>query len=542
MLYNLSNFLRAKRQTDHFAAKLIVNMKVILAMRRTQSKIRKRIAVIGAGWNGAHIAKTLADDGYDVTLYEANAQIFSGISGELGIRIHAGPHYQNSPETRATCRRGFEKFLTTYPDLVNTHHYSLYAFVKTDANSKPSRVPEAVFRRVCNEFKCKGEINLNEFGFNTNEISAAYDLDEPSAALNPKLRSSFEKSLHQSKVRVVCNFRVSDIQRHANTFIVSGRGGSSEFDHVINTTSYKDLLCKEPLPFSIKPVYQICLTLNYEDLKPEKDGKPISIIGMDGANPCLMPKDNRTSPNEPIRNYVMTHGKWTIAATYESVQEAQDNAAKIDENFIQNHVKHRCEDHMNLLWPKFQERFQYRGFSVTVLAKLDTNTEFRGTLVFQDPRYVINVFPGKITNVFDAYSETRQIMEGKDLRSTAEGYRYTTQGVLAKAESEVRVRGDERRTCALQTFRDQLAIYEPLHAQKISASDINVLNILESLGSDISLLLTCLMLTKQICQKKVNTFTATLFIVLISWMVLSCGNPNANDFYENGLPSNRFTT
>ena len=40
-----------------------------------------KIAIIGAGWYGCHLALVLKEEGHDVTVFEKNSEIFRGASG-----------------------------------------------------------------------------------------------------------------------------------------------------------------------------------------------------------------------------------------------------------------------------------------------------------------------------------------------------------------------------------------------------------------------------------------------------------------------------
>ena len=49
-----------------------------------------KIAIIGGGWTGCHLAISLSKKGHDVTILERNTDIFQGVSGNFGIRLHKG--------------------------------------------------------------------------------------------------------------------------------------------------------------------------------------------------------------------------------------------------------------------------------------------------------------------------------------------------------------------------------------------------------------------------------------------------------------------
>ncbi len=423
---------------------------------------QETVAVIGAGWYGAHISSVLAEKGYAVTLYESAGSIFSGISGKFGIRIHVGPHYPRSSTTRMTCRNGFNEFLLQYPELVNQHEYAIYALGKTDADGKPSKVDAATFEAVCSQFRYKGKVDLKTWGYNAQQVIDAYDFDEPSAVLGPRLRTFFEKRLSEKGVTVRCKESVKKLEKRERKVLVTSESSSTLFDHAINTTSYKDFFPRtRPLPFDIQVVFQPCLALIYEDTTPEQSGKPISFIVMDGWFPCLMPYDDRTTTEgNPIKKYVLTHGKWTIMASYKSIDDAQRVFSTIDDAFISENVRGPAEEHMKTFWPSFDKRFKYQGWTGAVLAKIKTEKEFRGSVVFQDPdSNVISVFPGKITNIFDAERDVHALIEKLDIAETPEGYKYNRSGILHFAEAEILQKPGNSlhsSTTELQTFRAKL--------------------------------------------------------------------------------------
>src|SRR5579862_3486666 len=157
---------------------------------KVPQKIHK-VAVIGAGWFGVHTAIELSKSGYLVSIYEKNATIFGGTSGTFGVRIHSGPHYPRSLETRKTCRDGFHEIQTTYPEMCNQHLHAIYAHGKKDADGNPSKIKESQFSLVCKEFQYRSELNLEDGPFNASELLSAYDINEPSAVVGERLRKFF---------------------------------------------------------------------------------------------------------------------------------------------------------------------------------------------------------------------------------------------------------------------------------------------------------------------------------------------------------------
>lgn len=409
-----------------------------------------RIGIIGAGWYGCHLALSLKKAGHDVTLYEKNSEIFSQISGSFGIRLHAGPHYPRSVETRKSCHRGFEQFIKTYPELIVPHEYSTYALGITDADDNPSKVTPEQFERVCKESSSAHEVDLDAYGYQ--ELHHAYNIDEPSIFLGKKLRSTFEQYLSNAGVKIVCNREVHSVQSQNGQVILTTRDQSQQFDKVINASSYQAHIPQnDGFPFDMEIVYQPCLALMYRDKQPGR--KPFSFIVMDGWFPCLMPyvtDDEKEQLTE--RDYILTHGKWTIMGSYPSADEAKHILRELDDNFVTNYIKEPSAAEMSRFWPEFHNRFEYIGWKGEVIAKLKTKREFRSAVTFEKEG-VIHIIPGKVSNIFDAEHEVLGLLHSKNILEV-NGYQYVKGGVLDGAYNEILEKPNvhEANTANLQTY------------------------------------------------------------------------------------------
>ncbi len=421
----------------------------------------KKIAVIGGGWYGCHIARELALAGFDVTLFESNEDVFQGISGNFGVRLHAGPHYPRSEKTRKGCRTGYEEFLRTYPDLVVEHAYSIYALGERDANNDPPKIDEKTFKNVVHENKNFIEIDPTKWGYR--ELKSAFNIEEPSIVVGHLLREKWKAYWESAGVKVICNFKVQKLERMNNKTIVIGNSCREIFDYAVNTTSYQALLpLDEPsLPFNLDVVYQPCLALLYEDrLSQDISLPPFSFIVIDGWFPCVMPyiekKEDSEATADIFRRYLVTHGKFTIMGSFKTMEEANNCLKKIDERFIKQHVQSQCEDQMKRFWPLFntEKRFKYIGWKSAILAKIKTNREFRSAVTFAKDG-VVYVIPGKISNIFDAAHETIALIKSKDVMQQG-AYQYVNNGALHEAAIEIAEAIDPeiKNTCTLQTYAD----------------------------------------------------------------------------------------
>ncbi|RAP34550.1 hypothetical protein B1207_15635 [Legionella quinlivanii] len=404
------------------------------------------IAIIGAGWYGCHLALALAKAGYKVTLIDKNKDIFQGISGQFGIRLHCGSHYPRSPETRESCRRGFEKFMTTYPDLVVDHEYSIYAVGNNDSMGKPSHVTTSEFKSVCDEFQKDTAVSPSEWDFEN--VFSAHNIKEPSILIGEPLRNYFRKALDQAGIKLQLDTEISALQPGEHGASINMNGQSVPFDKVINASSFQSFQPKEALPFPFEIAYQPCLGLIYEDSDPGQ--KPLSVIMMDGLFPCLMPLVDSKPFNH---RYLLTHGQYTIMESCSTTEEAYKILNQIDEEYIKTEIKPRCEAEMNRFWPDFGERFQFRAWQGNVLAKFRTQTEFRSAVTFEKDN-VISIVPGKVSNIFDVENDTLALLKNVNLQ-IHNGFRYPSDGILAHGLGEILTKpSDIRATTNLHTFHE----------------------------------------------------------------------------------------
>ena len=403
-----------------------------------------RIAIIGAGWYGCHAALELKKRGYEVVIFEKSPQIFSGISGTFGIRLHVGPHYPRSKGTREYCQANFLKFKAHYPELVNQHEYSIYAMGDIDSDGKPSKVNAETFDVVCQEFNHKSQIKPEDYG-HTNLVTA-HDLEEPSMTLGDPLRHFFQNKLAQAEIEIRYNFEVNDIAYDNKNVVIDNQ----QFDYVVNASSFKAHV-PPTLPRGLSHVYQPCLALVYKDKHPSSD-KPISFIAMDGWFPCLMPYLDGDH-----NKYIMTHGKWTILDSCLEHSDAQEVLNDVDDHFVNTYLRPRCEKEMSRFFPSFKERFEYQEFKGSIIAKPVTNTEFRSAITFYEKdKKMIHIIPGKVSCIFSAFEELLLIIKQHNLVTDIgnQNIQYPQNGVLALYHDELdeQVQSQDRNTCHLKTY------------------------------------------------------------------------------------------
>lgn len=391
------------------------------------SSNQTKIAIVGGGWYGCEVAKSIKTENpeFYVVIFDKNPDIFSGISGMFGNRLHVGAHYPRSPVTRKFCHDGYKEFHQNYLELINGHIYSIYGLGVSDAEGSPSKVNKEEFAAVCQEFGDAKEVPLD--GKYSNLLYAA-DIKEPSLVMGDRLRSFFKKKLEDLGVNIRCNVIISKIEHSEKAFVIQTMAGENFiFDHVINATGFQALLPKEPLGLNI--FYQACFALVYTQNLPS--AKPFSFIVMDGKFPSLMPYDDRMDNSHPVSKYVLTHASITLSKKYTCLEEAETKFTLMEAS-IESSLKNQCENQIKRFYPDFDKEFTYLTYMGVVLAKVDTPEDFRGALTFKAGE-IIYFIPGKVSNVFQVSREVLSFLNSKNIIED-ENYSYIKDGIFDHAK------------------------------------------------------------------------------------------------------------
>jgi len=89
-----------------------------------------RIAIVGAGWYGCHIAKALLDVQADVTVFEKEDGIFRGASYNNQSRLHLGFHYPRCSYTRDESITSYNLFMGKYSGFTRHVTNNIYAIAE----------------------------------------------------------------------------------------------------------------------------------------------------------------------------------------------------------------------------------------------------------------------------------------------------------------------------------------------------------------------------------------------------------------------------
>ena len=282
----------------------------------------QRIAVIGGGWYGCHIAAELIRKGYEVTLYEQAGSLFSGSSGMNQFRLHLGFHYPRSSVTRHQVSDSHSRFLKKYRHLIYPVTKNVYGIANTD-----SLLDFATYKTVMTHDV--GDISFEEIdpsSIGLTNLEGALVCSE-GALLVEEPKRFFTRLLGE----VVClNHRVNEVRTMADVFgrPVGVSVDGAPFDWCIDCTYGQLTKCSGDI------FYEVCLTLVYQRRLKNVNHLNHAITIMDGPFVSLFPylEDYADATGDLKRLHTLTHVAHTHLARFENFSEAKEYADGFSEH------------------------------------------------------------------------------------------------------------------------------------------------------------------------------------------------------------------
>ena len=209
--------------------------------------MRKKIAIIGAGWFGCHIASEILKlKKYDIKIFDRNNQIFDGASSNNQNRLHLGFHYPRSKITRTQSKNGYKKFLKEYPFLCKRIKNNIYSI----AESKNTKIDFETFLQIMRAENLNFKI-INEKIFGLKNISGSIITKEMLIDVE-KSKKYFYKKL---KSYLSLNNEINKIRKVEKKFIID----NDAFDYVFNCTYYQKFV-QDP----VGVFYEVTTSLIYK--------------------------------------------------------------------------------------------------------------------------------------------------------------------------------------------------------------------------------------------------------------------------------------
>ncbi len=307
-----------------------------------------KIAIIGAGWFGCHIANKLKES-HQVSIFDGQG-IFSKASMNNQNRLHLGYHYARSYTTRSLCTKTFIRFKTDYESLLSSVPKNIYAVPERE-----SMIDFKTYTKIFEDF----EFQIADHDY-LNNVSGAISVNEKH--INPFLAESyFTKELND----LLTIKNVDDINNI-----------SSSYDLVINCTN------NNLNPITYQSFMQPCTIFIYEKIND-------------------IPFDALTFVDGPL---------FSIFPFYKNMFTVSDVEYTPDSDLTDYERIEKIENKISYYYPEFSTKFKYQGGLRAVKAKPVDMSENRSPIITMENN-VVNCFSGKIQGIYYLEDYVRNLCE-----------------------------------------------------------------------------------------------------------------------------------
>ena len=337
-----------------------------------------KIAVIGAGWYGCHIASSFMALGFEIVVFEKSGRVMAAASGNNQFRLHQGFHYARNHRTRVQSRDGYARFMERYARLSAPIEHNIYVVPEQD-----SLIDFLTYRMIMSasglEFV---EVAPENYGIT--HCRGGLRVEER-ALLTEKARTFFTKRLG-SALRL----------QHAVRSIEAGDDGvwvdGERFDYVV------DASWGACLPIQRTVFFEPTLLLYYRSSTVGNfaltavDGQLCSIY------PCEEPEMFTLSSvtHTPLGRFESSDDAWAFLGNLPTA--AVDAKRKL------------MEAQVSRYYPAFQNQFEYVGPQLSVKTKIEGATDDRSCYVEKEGR-TFKVLSGKIDTIFHASDTILSMLE-----------------------------------------------------------------------------------------------------------------------------------
>lgn len=195
--------------------------------------MKRRIAVVGAGIFGCHIAMELSKLNVEIYLFEKNSSILSGATSNSQNRIHLGLHYPRDMETALQSIVGFNKFVAKYPESTFRNFNNYYSVA--NSGSKITFEQFIKFSEEAKIFISEVKTPPERFLHDTEMFGTLYKCNE--AILDTKLlQGQLRENLETSQIKLNLGEEVISVESIGDYYSLTTEKSEYSFDLVIRAT------------------------------------------------------------------------------------------------------------------------------------------------------------------------------------------------------------------------------------------------------------------------------------------------------------------
>lgn len=336
-----------------------------------------KIAILGTGWFGCHLALELNKLNNSITVLEKKNDIFLGMSGFNSNRLHLGFHYPRAIKTRLQCQKSYLKFIKRYSELVcnietnliGIHDNSILNFNQYVKVLRETKLQFSIFKKnIFNISNIQGFIKCNE------------KLIDPY-----KSKKFFRKQL--TKINTKFNYNIKTYKNTKNKVIIN----KNEFDWVIDCTG-----CNFLNKYNFSIIYEPRITLIYKTKL-----NSTAIMLMDGLFWSIY----------PLKKNFVTIGS-VIHSRLSKSKKSYFEADKIIKNITRNEIKLIVKNFENQIlndFVDFRKYYKYHNYYLSI-ATIENSKNDERSLMVDKKRKHISLLGGKIDTVIQAEEEVKKII------------------------------------------------------------------------------------------------------------------------------------
>lgn len=343
-------------------------------------KNKKKIAIIGAGWFGCHIANDLLDSGFQVDIYEKEKDIFMGASGNNQNRLHLGFHYPRSYKTRIQSIKGFNEFVKKYPKFSNKIEKNLYFIANHNKNITDFDTYKSIMKSSRLNFK---EIIPSKFGINNCEGGI---LCNERLIDFKKAKIFFKKKLNN---KITFNFEIKKIKINNKEIFINQK----KYKNIINCTWQQFAPLK-----SWQTKYEGCINFLY---KKKIQSNLIAMTIMDGPFYSIYPWDKNHSTLYSV--------KYSRIINTKNKNKALKSIKEITLKELKN-IKNKVEKEILYFYPRFLEDYKFEKYLKSLRTIRNFNTHCRESLIAKD-NGVIHILSGKIDHIISSGNQIKKCLK-----------------------------------------------------------------------------------------------------------------------------------
>jgi hypothetical protein len=321
-----------------------------------------KVAIVGAGWVGCHLALKLRDQ-CDVTVFDAKP--FGGASLLNQNRLHMGYHYARNHSTRQLCQSTFHAFMRDYGFLTEAVENNLYA-VPNEESLMDAQTIQAIFP----------------------------PLSWPHKAINASFLQDTEM-VWRTPERYICPLKTKQ-------FMVEELSPMLQSEHVQATS----------VPALKKDYALIIDCTNNSLLRPASNEyfEAVAMFVYTASKP--LPFGALTYIDGPLFSIYPFHdGTISLSHVVHSVIQSSAFPVDLREFTVPDEARKSAELHASKYWPAFSEHLSPLKTVVSMKSKRMNASANRAPL-FKQQDNLLSCFTGKIQGIYLIEAKVKEALAG----------------------------------------------------------------------------------------------------------------------------------